>query len=155
MHRAIPVSADRAAPAGPTHPREKPASRRGRAKSRETRTLHWRKADSNHWSPSRRGRLLRAHRDDLHLLLLPRRSAIVTSGTEGSNPACSTRESVKIRVRALPAGEPDLTAPGSCGGNPCWRKVTLRASRPLPGDDDDGPSDGERGTVRCRLMQER
>ena len=47
MHRAIPVSADRAAPAGPTHPREKPASRRGRAKSRETRTLHWRGTDSN------------------------------------------------------------------------------------------------------------
>ena len=36
MHRAIPVSADRAAPAGPAHPREKPASRRERAKSRET-----------------------------------------------------------------------------------------------------------------------
>ena len=41
MHRAIPVSADRAAPAGPAHPREKPASRR-RAKSRETQTLLWR-----------------------------------------------------------------------------------------------------------------
>jgi len=44
MHRAIAVSADHAAPAGPTHPREKPPSRRGRAKSRETRTLRWREA---------------------------------------------------------------------------------------------------------------
>ena len=49
MHRAIPVSADPAAPAGPVHPREKPASRRGRAKSRETRTLHWRGVGSNLW----------------------------------------------------------------------------------------------------------
>ena len=48
MHRAIPVSADRAAPAGPAHPREKPASRRERAKSRETWTLRWRELDSNH-----------------------------------------------------------------------------------------------------------
>src|SRR6516162_7298331 len=47
MHRAMPVSADRAAPAGPAHPREKPASRRGRAKSRETWTLRWRELDSN------------------------------------------------------------------------------------------------------------
>ena len=47
MHRAIPVSADRAAPAGPARPREKPASRRGRAKSRETWTLRWRGLDSN------------------------------------------------------------------------------------------------------------
>ena len=50
IHRAIPISADRAAPAGPARPREKPASRRGRAKSRETRTLRWREMDSNHWS---------------------------------------------------------------------------------------------------------
>ena len=42
MHRAISVSACRAAPAGPTHSREKPASRRGREKSRETWTLRWR-----------------------------------------------------------------------------------------------------------------
>ena len=48
MHRAIPVSADRAAPAGPAHPHEKPASRCGRAKSRETWTLRWREMDSNH-----------------------------------------------------------------------------------------------------------
>jgi len=48
MHRAIPVSADRAAPAGLAHPREKPASRRGRAKSRETWTLRWREVDSNY-----------------------------------------------------------------------------------------------------------
>ena len=47
MHRAISVSADRAAPAGPAHPRERPASRRGRAKSRETWTLRWREMDSN------------------------------------------------------------------------------------------------------------
>ena len=47
MHRAIPVSADRAAPAGPAHPREKPAFRRGRAKSRETWTVRWRELDSN------------------------------------------------------------------------------------------------------------
>ena len=47
MHRAIPVSADRAAPAGPTHPRERPAPRRGRPKSRETWTLRWREPDSN------------------------------------------------------------------------------------------------------------
>ena len=47
MRRAIPVSADRAAPAGPAHPREKPASRRGRAKSRETWTLRWWEMDSN------------------------------------------------------------------------------------------------------------
>jgi hypothetical protein len=40
----------RAAPAGPTHPRKEPASRRGRAKSRETWTLRWREADSNHQS---------------------------------------------------------------------------------------------------------
>src|SRR6516225_5344191 len=47
MHRAIPVSADRAAPAGPTHPRERPASRRERPKSRETWTLRWSGMDSN------------------------------------------------------------------------------------------------------------
>src|SRR6516165_11530523 len=47
MHRAIAVSADRAAPARPTRPREKPASRRGRAKSGETRTVRWRELDSN------------------------------------------------------------------------------------------------------------
>jgi hypothetical protein len=50
MHRAIPVSADRAAPAGPAHPREKPASRRGREKSSETWTLRWKEPDSNHRS---------------------------------------------------------------------------------------------------------
>jgi len=50
MHRTIPVSADRAAPAGPTHPRERSAFRRGRPKSRETWTLRWRKMDSNHRS---------------------------------------------------------------------------------------------------------
>ena len=38
MHCSIPVSADHAAPAGPAHPREMPASRRGSAKSRETQT---------------------------------------------------------------------------------------------------------------------
>ena len=46
MHRAIPVSADRAAPVGPAHRREKPASRHERAKSRETWTLRWRGLDS-------------------------------------------------------------------------------------------------------------
>ena len=46
-HRAIP-GASRTVP---WHPREKPASRRGRAKSRETRTLRWREMDSNHRYP--------------------------------------------------------------------------------------------------------
>ena len=48
-HSAMPVSADRAAPIRPAHAREKPASRLGRGKSRETRTLRWREMDSNYW----------------------------------------------------------------------------------------------------------
>jgi hypothetical protein len=48
-HRATPVSVDRAAFPTPHARRKSPASRRGRAKSRETRTLRWRKTDSNFW----------------------------------------------------------------------------------------------------------
>jgi len=67
------------------------------ARSLPRRTRCWSKRDSNRWSPLRRGRLLRAHRDNLHLLLLPGRSAIVTSGTEGSNPVSTSRESREVR----------------------------------------------------------
>src|SRR6516165_3277903 len=42
------TSANRAAIVGPAHPREKPDSRRGKTRSRETQTLRWRELGSNH-----------------------------------------------------------------------------------------------------------
>src|SRR5467141_3803552 len=49
-HRATPVSPDRVARSAPHTGGKSPAFRREGAKSRETRTLHWREQDSNHRS---------------------------------------------------------------------------------------------------------
>jgi putative SOS response-associated peptidase YedK len=46
----MPVSVYRAAGSGPHTGGKSPASRPARVKSRETRTVRWRKADSNCWS---------------------------------------------------------------------------------------------------------
>src|SRR5271169_3409136 len=61
-HRATPVSVDRAASPTPHARGKSPASRRGRAKSRETRTLRWRKKDSNHRSLLRETKLFETAR---------------------------------------------------------------------------------------------
>ena len=81
-------------------PVKSPASRRGRAKSRETRTLRWRKRDSNRWSHISNGGSFETARSTLGALLLRQKwGGSLTRGTDGSNPIRSSAFSSGLRGR--------------------------------------------------------
>jgi len=109
MHRAIPVSADRAAPVGPTHPREQPASCRGRAKSRETWTLRWKEPDSNHRSRSCESSLGCCRRDAGPIGWMGSLSTGRLARRRPPSAAVSFSAGPMVRIHLPPAESPCLT----------------------------------------------
>ena len=156
-HRATPVSVDRAASPTPHARGKSPASRRGRAKSRETRTVCWRERDSNRRSLSGEGGAPPAEREWCRRRIKPsRKRPSNLQGTESSNPVPSASESVSP-VNFAVAGGAHMSLSRSAGGRSSsdrrasadWRALRRLGAATLRSSDDprldDAIRDAQRG----------